>query len=99
MSLARILGGLAMACVCAHALGETLSSAPTVFVREVQLQDNESRHTQPQSELIPRRVFEAACGPYLNRSVTATELQALAQQLTRYLVDQGYVSSGVVVPD
>jgi hemolysin activation/secretion protein len=72
------------------AFGDELSSAPSVFVREVQLEYN---------ALIPESVFDAACAPYLNRTVDASELQTLAQHLTRYLVDRGYVSSGVVVPD
>ena len=31
--------------------------------------------------------------------MTAAELQQLAQQLTAYLVEQGYVNSGVILPD
>ena len=37
--------------------------------------------------------------PYLNREVTTAELQSLRVDLTRLYVDNGYVSSGVVLPD
>lgn len=77
-------------CCAQGSFAENLSAAPAVFVRELHLDEN---------ELIPQTVFDAACAPYLARAVSSAELQSLAQQLTKYLVDQGYVSSGVVVPD
>ena len=90
MPVTKLAVAIALSCMAAHALSQELSSAPNVFVRELQIEQN---------DLIPREVVESACAPYLNRSVSAAELQTLAQQLTRYLVDRGYVSSGVIIPD
>lgn len=67
-----------------------LSAAPSVFVREIRLDDN---------SLIPAPVLEAALQPYVNRTLTAAELQTIARQLTSHLIEAGYVSSGVVLPD
>jgi len=72
------------------AAGQDLAMAPSIVIRDVQLESN---------ELIPQAVFAAARAPYLDRSVSSMELQQLAQRLTQYLVERGYVSSGVVVPD
>ncbi len=38
-------------------------------------------------------------GKYVNREVGAERLQALRLALTRFYVDQGYINSGVVIPD
>jgi len=90
MSLKRLAASIALACLAMPASSEELSSAASVFVRDLVVEHN---------ELIPSAVVASACAPYLNRSVNSVELQTLAQQLTRYLVDQGYVSSGVIIPD
>ena len=37
--------------------------------------------------------------PYVNREVTAEDLEALRLALTRLYVDRGYVSSGAILPD
>jgi hemolysin activation/secretion protein len=90
MSLMRTVWAFALVCVATRAPCDELSSVSAVFVRELRIEQN---------ELIPQPVVDSSFAPYLNRLVTAAELQSLAQRLTRYLVDQGYVSSGVVLPD
>lgn len=67
-----------------------LAGAATVAVREIRVENN---------ELIPQSILDAMLPAYRNRQVSAAELQELAQRLTAYLVEQGYVSSGVIVPD
>src|SRR5205814_4532107 len=37
--------------------------------------------------------------PFLNRSITSTDLEELRRQLTLYYVNHGYVNSGAVLPD
>jgi hemolysin activation/secretion protein len=37
--------------------------------------------------------------PYLNRQLTAQDLEALRVELTRLYVDRGFVNSGVILPD
>ena len=37
--------------------------------------------------------------PYVNRSLTAEDLEALRLALTRYYVARGYVNSGAIIPD
>ena len=85
IAIAAALLGCAMSCDA-----DELSAAPTVAIREIRLQDN---------ELIPEAVLDAILPAYSNRQVSAQELQELAQRLTTYLVERGYVSSGVIVPD
>jgi hemolysin activation/secretion protein len=67
-----------------------LASTPSILVREIHIDGN---------SLIPQSILDATLPAYVNRSVSAAELQGLAQRLTAYLVEQGYVSSGIVVPD
>lgn len=69
---------------------DELAAATTAVIREIRLQDN---------ELIPQAVLDSILPAYSNRQVSAQELQELAQRLTAYLVERGYVSSGVIVPD
>jgi hemolysin activation/secretion protein len=85
IALAAALLGCATECAA-----NELSAATTVAVREIRLQDQ---------ELIPQSVLDSLLPAYSNRPVSAQELQELAQRLTAYLVERGYVSSGVVVPD
>jgi hemolysin activation/secretion protein len=69
---------------------DELAGAATIAVREIRVENN---------ELIPQSILDAMLPAYRNRQVSAAELQELAQRLTAYLVEQGYVSSGVIVPD
>ncbi len=50
-------------------------------------------------DLIPPAVLEQKLLGYRGRMVSAEELLQLARSLTEYLVSQGYVNSGVVLPD
>ena len=85
LALAAALLGCAASCAA-----DELAAATTVAVREIRVQDN---------ELIPQAVLDSILPAYRNRQVSAQELQELAQKLTSWLVERGYVSSGVIVPD
>ncbi len=55
-------------------------------------------------DLIGNTVFGAeelakVTAPYLNRTLTAEELQDVRRQLTLYYVERGYLNSGAVIPD
>jgi len=41
----------------------------------------------------------ALCAPYLNRPITVADVEALRQKITRLYIEEGYVTSGAVVPD
>ena len=58
---------LTVGCAAMPAQADDLASLPSVFVREIRLEQN---------ELIPAAVIESATASYLNRSVSAAELQA-----------------------
>jgi hemolysin activation/secretion protein len=89
LRFAIVLAGVWLGCTVACEADE-LSAAATINVREIHLEDN---------ALIPRGVLDLLLPAYSNRQVSAQELQELAQKLTAYLVERGYVSSGVIVPD
>ena len=55
-------------------------------------------------DLIGNTVFGAGelakvTAPYLNRTLTAEQLQEVRRQLTLYYVERGYLNSGAVIPD
>lgn len=55
-------------------------------------------------DLIGNTVFGAeelakVTAPYLNRTLTAEELQEVRRQLTLHYVERGYLNSGAVIPD
>jgi hemolysin activation/secretion protein len=83
------LAAALLGCAASSAADE-LATATTVAVREIRVQDN---------ELIPQAVLDSILPAYRNRQVSAQELQELAQKLTSWLVERGYVSSGVILPD
>ncbi|MFK7958566.1 MAG: ShlB/FhaC/HecB family hemolysin secretion/activation protein [Lysobacterales bacterium] len=68
----------------------TLSTSPAVFLQKVQLTDA--------TALSADEVGQVTAG-YLNRNVSAEELQALRASLTQLYIDQGYITSGVLLPD
>lgn len=72
------------------AAGHAIDLASAIEVREIRIEGN---------RLIPQSILDATLPAYRNRAVRASELQQLAQQLTAYLVEHGFVSSGVIVPD
>jgi hemolysin activation/secretion protein len=71
------------------ASSQELSSLPSLHVREIQVS----------GELIPKALLDEELPRYRNRDVSSEELLALARSLTEYLIAQGYVNSGVILPD
>jgi hemolysin activation/secretion protein len=61
-----------------------------VFVREIRIVG---------VTVFSREEIEAVTRPYLNRTVTHEDLEALRLALTRLYVDRGYVNSGAILPD
>ncbi|GBC63845.1 ShlB/FhaC/HecB family hemolysin secretion/activa tion protein [Desulfonema ishimotonii] len=67
-----------------------LSSVENIFVRKIRLEGN---------TLFSAETLSAIIGPYENREVTAQALEELREKLTRYHIDNGYISSGAILPD
>jgi hemolysin activation/secretion protein len=67
------------------------AEVPTgVAITDIRLRDN---------TLIPQAVLDAKLLRYRGRVVRADELLALTRELTTWLIEQGYVTSGVILPD
>jgi hemolysin activation/secretion protein len=49
--------------------------------------------------VFPPDVLAKITQPYENRYLTQEDLQALRRELTQFYVDQGFVNSGVILPD
>lgn len=67
-----------------------LATMPQFFLKGVRFEGNAA---------IPTEELERLSAPYCNRQVTFEELQRLREELSRYYVQKGYISSGVVIPD
>jgi hemolysin activation/secretion protein len=67
-----------------------LSGTPTMVIREIRIEGDALLSQAVQDEFLPS---------FRGRTVTADDLLQLAQQLTARLVEQGYVNSGVILPD
>jgi hemolysin activation/secretion protein len=67
-------------------------AAPTqrVYVREIRVIG---------STVIPEDEIRRVTAPYVNRELTAEDLEALRIALTRLYVDRGYINSGAILPD
>lgn len=61
-----------------------------VFVREIRVAG---------STVFPPEELAAVTRPYVNRTVTHEDLEALRLALTRLYIDKGYVNSGAILPD
>ena len=61
-----------------------------VFVREIRVIGN---------TVFPPAELAEVTDPYVNRALTAEDLEALRLALTRYYVIHGYVNSGAIIPD
>jgi hemolysin activation/secretion protein len=61
-----------------------------VFVREIRVIG---------STVFSPAELAALTAPYVNRSLTAEDLEALRLALTRYYLTRGYVNSGAIIPD
>ncbi len=65
-------------------------TAPGFFLKSVQIVGNTAF---PEEELI------GIAKPFLNRTVSASDLENLRRNLTRYYIDRGYINSGAILPD
>lgn len=61
-----------------------------VFVREIRITG---------STVFPPEELAQVTAPYVNRELSAEDLEALRLALTLYYVEKGYVSSGAIIPD
>jgi hemolysin activation/secretion protein len=67
-----------------------LSTGLRVYVREFRIIGNTVFSQADLAEVV---------APYVNRRITAQELEAARQALTLYYVQRGYTNSGAVIPD
>ncbi len=51
------------------------------------------------NRIIPANVLNDMTTPYLNRRISYVDLEVLRNRLTQWLIDNGYISSGVIIPD
>src|SRR5215471_1379966 len=63
---------------------------PQVFVRQIRVTG---------STVFSEQDLAAVTAPYVNRSVTSEDLEALRLALTRLYVNKGYINSGAILPD
>jgi hemolysin activation/secretion protein len=61
-----------------------------VFVREIRVVGN---------TVLPPEEIAAVVAPYVNRELTAEDLEALRVALTLLYVNRGYINSGAILPD
>ena len=66
-----------------------LSAAPTIFVQRIEVEG---------ATALGAERIAALTAPYLNRTVSAEEIQRLRNELTLAYVNEGYVNSGAVIP-
>ena len=69
---------------------DPLSHRLRVYVRSIVIQGNSILSTDE---------LTAQAAPYIDRMVSTTELQELRRKLTLLLIDKGYITSGVILPD
>ena len=72
------------------AQSESIADSSTVFVSEIKVIG---------PPLLTEEEIESATSPLRNRLVAFDELLALRRTLTELVIDNGYLSSGVVIPD
>lgn len=51
------------------------------------------------NRVIPAALLQEMVFPYLNRRISYVDLEILRNRLTQWLVDNGYINSGVIIPD
>ncbi len=51
------------------------------------------------SPIVPDAVRDKIISPYLDKTITFAELEIIRNGLTLWLVDNGFINSGVVIPD
>ncbi len=67
-----------------------LSATDEVFVKKIALRGN---------TVFPSKELAKIIGPYENRTITIGELHELRHKLSLHYFNNGYVNSGVIVPD
>jgi hemolysin activation/secretion protein len=65
-------------------------SGPRFFLHEVRIVGN---------TVLPEQVLRETAAPFLDREVSAAELEELRRRLTLAFVTRGYITSGAVLPD
>jgi len=88
LTTALVVCALLFAAVPAVRANELASTS--IVVREIKIEGPDIISHSLLDELLPR---------YTNKEVSAEDLLQLAQQLTVHLIEQGYVNSGVILPD
>ena len=69
---------------------QQLSLIGRVFVKKINIVGN---------KLMPASILDAIISPYENRSVTTEELNKLRNDISIAFYQQGYINSGVILPD
>lgn len=69
---------------------QDLSTAPTILVRLFNFSGN---------TIFSDETLRTVTRPYENRKITNEELHELRYKLTMFYVDQGFINSGVIIPD
>jgi len=69
---------------------ETSGQAGRIVIKRVRFEGNQALSTES---------LEAVARPYLNRPITASDLEHLRYQLTLLYVNNGYISSGAEIPE
>jgi hemolysin activation/secretion protein len=62
----------------------------SVFVREIRITG---------STVFTAEELAALTAPYTNRKIASEDLEALRVALTKFYIDHGYITSGVIIPD
>ena len=74
-------------------VGENNAELPLVVaprLREIRFEGN---------QLFSQSELRKAVEKYVNRVITADDLQRIREQITRYYVDHGYINSQAIIPD
>ena len=67
-----------------------MAAVPAISVSEIRIRGNRA---------LSNEELDAITAEYEGRSITVEELHGLRQRLSRAYFDQGYVNSGVIIPD
>jgi len=70
--------------------GGEMAAVPAITVSDIRIRGNRALSDEE---------LDAITAQYEGRSITIEELHGLRQQLSRAYFDQGYVNSGVIIPD
>jgi hemolysin activation/secretion protein len=88
---------LAITCAIMLAAASACLAAPA---QEFVLQEiTASSIVVDNNRIIPADALHAMTDPYLNRRISYMDLELLRNKLTMWLIDHGYINSGIVIPD